>query len=381
MELSQSVTFPAAEYVKRPTELTAETLEDACLSNTDIIERPGEWIYPDDALATLFSRQSHFDAVIITHNDLDGETAGTLVGDFKYTNPLIVPLWRGNNDLNWIQKFLKTTPTNTPFYILDHGPDPDDVEDWYQVLNDSPNTIELRDHHEHFPELHDAEGVNYIHDPDKCASEIVFEEDLSTSDSSLAELVDHVSAFDLWERDSPQFAKGNLLNTANYTLKYPTYRRLVKENGIDLVDNSEIADLIREHHYIDYAKADWVTDNWVEYIETNNHTVALTYGHVNPNLLGTQLVKNGRADILIHGKPNPKISIRTHEDLPTAHLIAAEYTGGGHEHAAGCGDPVAPTYTNTSFKDFHSNTHEERFQIYQDTAQSVVNNYTVTKES
>lgn len=372
MQLDKSHLSPG-EYAKRP---DVENLESKvgreCLELDSVIETSNGRRLPHQRLAEIFSNPDRYDALVLTHNDLDGETAGTLVAEFLYDTAMVVPLPRDRGDTDWVAKFLQSASDDTPVWIVDHGPDESTLDEWVRIVDDVPNPVHIRDHHEHFSRLDDV--ADYHHHPDKCAAEIVADHDIGNLPEAIRRLVDHVSVYDLWKSDDERFERAEVLSQANYALPHETFCRLAIEYGLDMLDESEEADRIHEVNYLDYAKATWILNNYHKTVNISGYRVAFAYGNGSSSAISHHLFEATDTDILVHGYPypEPKVSIRTRDDLPFSHLIAREHGGGGHEHSAASSGAEAPEYASESFDEYADIDHDEKFVLYRTVAGDVI---------
>ena len=189
--------------------------------------------------------------------------------------------------------------------------------------------IEWRDHHRWKDEearAVDAKTSLLCIDTGTCATGIVAR-DLAAGDAVAAEIARVVCDYDLWKHQDP---RSKMLGQVVMRKGYREYVRdnLVRGTIVDAKVESEYAGIVREMER-DIRKSIRHTT----IIEDGRYRIAFTplYGypsetaHAIRDELGTDI------EVVVSG--NGRISIRSVP--PISHLIAREFSGGGHPHAAG----------------------------------------------
>ncbi len=237
--------------------------------------------------------------------------------------------------------------TDIPIYFTDLGANEDDVDAYVEQFN-RPNPILVRDHHNMVPEAVEA-ADEYVHDPNKCASEIVLETDHPDAPDHLKELVGIARVRDLWLSDHPKFEEYGIYGDAHFSLGDATFERLAAVYGAGILDLQGVGDEIRSQQQVKEAKIQYAVEraefNEIESANGKTVTVASAYGNVYSSEVGRRLYTEGyreqAADLVVIAKPGGSVSMRSHADFPYAFAVANALGGGGHDCAAGWTNPAS----------------------------------------
>ena len=227
--------------------------------------------------------------------------------------------------------------TDIPVYVVDLGANEEDADAWIEQFN-RENDVLVRDHHTKVDRVVEA-ADEYVHDPDKCATEIVLETDYPDAPSHLHELAQEVRILDLWLDDHPEFQEKQILSDAHFILGDAVFERLAAHYGAGIVTSvpgiSEELQLKRKEKE---AKIQYAVEN-AEFqdfdINGETITIASSAGDFYYSEAGRRLYTDHGADIVVMAKPSGSVSIRTSDEYPVADKIASRINGGGHPKAAG----------------------------------------------
>jgi oligoribonuclease NrnB/cAMP/cGMP phosphodiesterase (DHH superfamily) len=284
---------------------------------------PGRSHGTDGLLDALTSRESH--VIHLTHNDLDAVGADAIhrmaygevftifcsVGNFRYILEKVASL-RGKGDL---------------LSITDLGYQPNAEEKIDQAKKNGWR-IEWRDHHRWQKEELDRIGrrVDLLHvDTDVCACGIAAR-DLRPGDPIAAEVAAVVCDYDLWKNEEPRAT----------VLARVVSREENRNHVRDCLIQGKFSDpFIDEQFRIIQREMEEAIQKSLRRtrIYENRYRIAVAPQYGYPSETAAAIRKTLSSDIEVLVYPSGRFSIRSIP--PISHLIAREFRGGGHAHAAG----------------------------------------------
>ena len=232
--------------------------------------------------------------------------------------------------------------TDIPVYVVDLGANEADANSWITQFN-RENPILVRDHHTPIEDVM-AAADEYVHDPDRCATEIVLDTDHPDAPQHLHDLAADVRIIDLWLDDHPEFQEKQMLGDAHFTLGDAVFERLAAHYGPEITtDVQGVSDELQERKQVKEAKIQYAVDNAEFHTFDTEHgevIAASTAGDFYASEVGRRLYTDHGADIVIMAKHSGSVSLRTHDDYAVADEIAQRLGGGGHPAAAGFDNPA-----------------------------------------
>lgn len=295
-------------------------------------------------VAGIEERSDELDAVVVSdYADCDGRgAAGIYVREFGNDMIYVPASHRGSASavLPMLEDVAEAVAADVPIYVTDLAPNEEQEGEYISAFNalGTENPLHIRDHHQWPDEVRMfAESVaeSMVIDHDRCATEIVFDEDCTGDDGTMERLAELTGIRDLWKDDHPDFDEPgeNLVNAA-FSLDFMQYARLVARVGANVTEDEQLGAHIRQHRAEKDARVEIVaeTARWGEF---GGYCCAFAYGDCYSSGVGAALQERG-ADIAVIVTPNGKVSIRTRDDVPVAETVASELGGGGHPNAAGC---------------------------------------------
>lgn len=277
----------------------------------------------DKLLNALVSRESH--VVHLTHNDLDAIGADAI---HRMTYGEIFTIFCSVGGFRFIlEKAASIQGKGDLLSITDIGYQAG-IEEKIDQAKKNGWKIEWRDHHRWQQEELDriARRVDILHvDTDVCACGITAK-DLRPSDPIAAEVASVVCDYDLWKNEEPRAAV--LARVVSQEENRDHVRDcLMKGIFLDPFIEGQYKAIQREMEE-DIEKSLKKTR-----IYENHYRIAIApqYGHPSETAAAIRNVLNTEIEVLVY--PSGRFSIRSVP--PISHLIAREFQGGGHAHAAG----------------------------------------------
>lgn len=297
--------------------------------------------------------------VVVTDvTDADGLGCGALYVH-EFDNVSI--LFAGHNSpdqpavLETLQKtFSVADDSLEQLFITDLGQNSEDSQQWKTLVDDFATLgacVRFRDHHRTPPELKNSlkerENVDYQWAPDKekCATELVWEHDVTSKPQRLHELVELTSVIDLRKTGSEHFERARELKDASSWLGPAEYIAAAVDHGADLTRNGEIGEYLAQRRGLRDKKIDFVVKR-AETTTVNGVNVALAVGDCYQTRVAEQIFnENAEIDLVAVIKPTGKVSFRSRKGTSLARDIAVVLGGGGHATEAGAryhGPPLTP---------------------------------------
>jgi oligoribonuclease NrnB/cAMP/cGMP phosphodiesterase (DHH superfamily) len=287
------------------------------------ITSPGRSQGADRLSDALASRESH--VVHLTHNDLDAVGADAIhrmvygdiftifcsVGNFRFILEKVASL-RGKGDT---------------LSITDLGYQ-SGCEETIAKAKKNGWTIEWRDHHRWQKEELDRIGqrVSLLHvDTEVCACGIAAR-DLRPGDPVAAEVATVVCDYDLWKNREPRAA----------VLARVVSREENREYVRDCLVKGIFSDpFIEKQFRIIQREMEEAIEKSLKRtrLYENRYRIAVAPQYGYPSETAATIRKTLRSDIEVLVYPSGRFSIRSVP--PISHIVAREFQGGGHAHAAG----------------------------------------------
>lgn len=290
--------------------------------------------------------------LVITHTDADGYVSGALFKDFFEDATIVTADY---DDLEeTFTTVLQNLDTIDTIYVSDLNLD--EPLDVIGAIVPDVDTFVWLDHHE-WEEIADEVremGVDVILNQERCGAGIVC--DYLTArgyepSESAKDIVEITEDHDLWKHELETISLGDydvciskvlsnfaflsdqddfINNILDYGYNFPEYEEEMfwADDPVGKLEESE-----REHR----EKIQYIIENETDIMEINGYTVGFAYGRASPGGILEHLNETEEIDILVHSKPSypVKVSVRSTDSFNGCHKIAEEFTGGGHEQAAG----------------------------------------------
>lgn len=259
----------------------------------------------------------------------------------------------GDIDLDEVFEMLPEEAAENPtVYLGDICPDSVRNLSNLEGLVEYAESVTWWDHHEWEDDVEAfvEDAITTLHvdadAPERCAAEIsrddLVEQGVSFPDH-IYEAIEVTGIYDLWKKvededgnETTEFTdeRARDLNDLSYVVdSYDEYFETVEEYGADVMDSEDARNEIYDNRVekesykaLALSRADFETIEGVE--------VATTYGRGPTNDIADDLREQG-ADLVVIVKPSGGMSLRGSEGFEDCHIIAREYSGGGHERAAG----------------------------------------------
>ena len=346
---------------------------------------PGDWWGGNDS--GLSEQEQHYlllhqladsSVVAITDNDADG--LGTMAVIERAHGPSnVTHIESGHSNgvmkpakaMNFVLEQKESSNGEWPVqdvYITDLCLDTEDFDEYERLIDSlsEHHTVHVYDHHQWEQDTLDrlqevADDVDVRQEEEVCATDITVDalrEQISQQGDDVLERIEDFAAVtrdnDLWIKDDPR--SDNLSDFAFWAEDAATYIETVREYGADIMQDDDVAQLIRTEREEKQRRIELAVDNadWYAFhkqegnvryeewggIEDTTATVALAYGDVYASAVGNQLTNDNEdglgADLAVIIQPWNKVSLRAHERFPLCSEIASLLGGGGHPTAAGC---------------------------------------------
>lgn len=299
-------------------------------------------------LAAIEERGDELDAVVISdYSDCDGRGAGGVYTRRFGGDMVLVPASHrgGAPDFDTaLEGVADSVAPGVPVYVSDLSPNEDESEAYTDAFGAlaARNPVRVRDHHEWPDDTRaavEAVADDVTIDHDRCATEIVADEDFEGESAEEREMIDRLAETtrvrDLWEDDREEFdGDGQNLVDASFDLDYMEYERLVSRVGTDVMSDEQLGDRLRERRSEKRARIDLVAET-ARRERIGEYDVAFAYGDCYSSGAGSELQDRG-ADLAVIVTPGGKVSLRSDDDSPIAESVASDLGGGGHPCAAGC---------------------------------------------
>lgn len=225
------------------------------------------------------------------------------------------------------------TNSNTRVVVADLAPDAQ-FSSFLAGLSTIDGDIHIYDHHDWEWFVRESiSGVteNIVVGDDKCAAQIVQENEYPEADDQMKEFLEVTADHDLWRKNDE---RSDHLSTLSFRLDRSDYIDAARTHGADMV---EADDGLRDTYVESENEAENRKDIAVERAEWNDYggyNVAITYGDCHQSRVGDELLNQG-ADIAVVIQPTLKVSFRSTEDADVSAELARGLGGGGHPTAAG----------------------------------------------
>lgn len=225
------------------------------------------------------------------------------------------------------------TTSDTRVVVADLAPDAQ-FSSFLAGLSKVSGDIHIYDHHDWEWFVRESiSGVtdNIVVGDDKCAAQIVQENEYPDADAQMLEFLDVTADHDLWRKNDE---RSDHLSTLSFRLDRADYVDAARTHGADMV---EASDDLRETYVESEKEAENRKDIAVERAEWNDYdgyTVAMTYGDCHQSRVGDELLNQG-ADVAAIIQPTLKLSFRSTEDADISAELARGLNGNGHPTAAG----------------------------------------------
>lgn len=290
--------------------------------------------------------------LVVTHTDADGYVSGALFNDF-FDDVSIITVDYEDMEETFV-KILQHTDVIDELYVSDLNLD--EAIGAIELIAEEVDSFVWLDHHEWEDIAEEVEemGVDITINQDRCGAGIVMEYLKSrgyTPSESAEDIVEITEDHDLWKHELDTIPVGEfdvciskVLSNFAFLSEEDVFMDHILEYGYDFPEQEEqffwadepvgmLAESERNHR----EKIQYIVDNETEIKEVNGYTVAFAYGRASPGGILEKLNETEDVEILVHSKPSypVKISVRSTDEFTECHKIAEEFTGGGHEQAAG----------------------------------------------
>jgi oligoribonuclease NrnB/cAMP/cGMP phosphodiesterase (DHH superfamily) len=303
----------------------------------------GEWWNTDqserrenrkDELRSLLPKA---DVVGVVDSDSDGLACEVVLREaYPDSNVVVIHGRGGEYGFNLPDTFSLVgdyTDSDTRVVVADLAPD-SQFSSFLAGLSKVSGDIHIYDHHDwewFVRESISGMTENIVVGDDKCAAQIVQENEHPVADAQLMEFLEVTADHDLWRKNDE---RSDHLSTLSFRLDREDYVEAARTHGADMV---EADDKLREVYVESEKEAENRKDIAVERAEWedyNGYNVAMTYGDCHQSRVGDELLNQG-ADIAVVVQPTLKLSFRSTEDADVSAELARGLGGGGHPTAAG----------------------------------------------
>lgn len=304
---------------------------------------PGLWWNHDryeareERVAELKEQIPQSDAIGIVDTDADG-LACEVVLRSRYDNPTVIQANGGSYAISLTHALdivAENAPTDIPVILADLSPDTT-FSGLKAGLAKVDSPLFVYDHHDwEWTAKTSIECVveELVIDDDKCAAQIVLDEQHSKADEQLREFVDVTADHDLWIKEDE---RSDHLSTLSFQLSRDEYIDAAFEYGANMVrDSKELQGVYGESERQAQERARIAVDK-AEWHDINGETVAVTYFDAHQSRVGEQLIDQG-ADLAVIIQPTLGISFRSTEEFGRCADLARGLGGGGHADSAGAG--------------------------------------------
>lgn len=277
------------------------------------------------------------DAVGIVDTDSDG-LACEVVLNAKYENPVVIQANGGDYAISLshaLEIAGEHTPSDVPVIVADLSPD-SAFSGMLAGLAKIESPVHVYDHHD-WKWSAETSIRNVVEElvigDDKCAAQVLQEEEYPEADSRLREFLDVTADHDLWRKEDE---RSDHLSTLAFQLDREEYVENALEYGANMVrESKELQGVYGESERQANERANMAIDR-AEWHSINGVEVAVTYFDCHQSRVGDALLEQG-ADLAVIVQPTLSLSFRSTEEFGRCAELARGLQGGGHPTAAGAG--------------------------------------------
>jgi oligoribonuclease NrnB/cAMP/cGMP phosphodiesterase (DHH superfamily) len=279
--------------------------------------------------------------LVLTHNDLDAAGCSILLKE-RYKGEKIEIQFHNYDSIDAaVQRYLKEGSSNQRQLILaDISPKAETCEQLNSAVKEYRSVISLYDHHKTKAWLTKYPWAKF--DASMCATKILFDNILVTDPNlkienyryaQLKNLSLAINAWDIWQLDSPNRARGVSLNTLLTFFGIHTFSNMLFEH-IPLLNQLTI----NKNNHVDRVIREQLTVANV-YIDGQGNTFKVLFSSDFISEVGnTALLHPDGEDlkyVVIVGERGESCSLRSRTGEVDVGNIAKQLNGGGHTNAAG----------------------------------------------